>query len=87
MIEIVYRNSEPLKKSTPKQHLDELCQKFYNWLVRATPGDQFCYYSGDYVAGKTVGRMAFRAYESGEVSLFQRKEGTRYHYYAKKLKR
>lgn len=63
------------------------CKKFSHWLEVSIPGDRFCYHTGTHITGSIVGRIAYRAYESGRVSLFQKRMGNQFEYWAQKKRR
>lgn len=69
------------------EHPEVLCRKFDNWLVNALPGDKYCYYFGQHIAGRKVGRLAYKAYEDGDAILFQRRETTGFSFWAEKKSR
>lgn len=90
-MDIVYKKEAeetviPMPRKNPsKDFNNEYCSRFNNWLMNSLPGDKFCYFLGDYISGNSVARLAYRAYEHGQVILFQKKEGTKYGYWAQKL--
>lgn len=91
MIDIIYKPSEnvismPVRAREKETH-DILCRDFIGWLQKSLPGDKYRYYFGDMVAGKSIARLAYRAYENGEVILYQKKEGTLCGYWAQRKKR
>lgn len=91
MIEVITRNSAPeapkIRPFREKEKHDTFCQQFKRWLHDAKPGERYCYYVGDHICGILVGRTAYGAYEEGEVILFQKKEGTKFGYWAQKRSR
>lgn len=68
-----------------KEHPEVLCRKFKAWVANATIGEIYCYYVGPHVAGNSVGRSAWEAYEDGNIILFQKREGRSFCYLAKKI--
>ncbi len=88
MVEVVYIKApkEELEKTFPED-VSVVCQNLSRWLRIARPGDKYCYYIGEHIAGQRVGRIALNAYEEGEADLFQKKDGYRYEYWAQKKAR
>lgn len=88
MIETIYRRSFSEEKVIPLtsnlETYDLYCQKFSQWLRSSSPGDKFCYYCAPHIAGSAVGRIAFRAYESGHVTLYQKRTHNQFEYWAEK---
>jgi hypothetical protein len=87
MVDVIYIKLGRVKTNTrinEIENTDELCRKFNKWMNVSEVGDKFCYFTGPNIVGKSVGRLAFRAYENGYVDLFQQKDGKNYSYLAQK---
>lgn len=85
---VMYRNSPPMMQIPAslreQERADILCEKFSNWILNSKIGDKFCYYQGLHVVGVPVGRVAYRAYESGMVVLLQTKAEVGFNYWAER---
>ncbi len=88
MIDVVYKNSPnviPITTSRMRELQDKDCQKFTAWLDHSKPGDRFCYYFGNHVSGVLAARLAYRAYESGVITLYQRRFEDKFQYIAQRV--
>ncbi len=87
MNNVIYINTLPKQHNMPtgSESTDELCSKFINWLDNAIKGDKFCYYFGEFISGRKVGRLAMDAYEMGSVTLYQSRVGYKFEFWAEKL--
>lgn len=77
------------KEKLPEVHPEvaaEMCREFSYWLSNSAPVEKYCYCVGPCAAGHPVARMAYKAYERGQVTLFQRREGKKFSYWAQKKK-
>lgn len=72
-------------REIPKQDPDVIRKKFIGWLENAIKGDKFCYYFGAHIIGQPVGRVALRAYEDGLITMYQKREGKKFAYWAERL--
>lgn len=75
-----------LRTDSSRENSDALCRNFSSWLRAAKTGDRYCYYFGYCIVGSSVGRLAFEAYEDGSVTLFQKREGLKFGYWAERLR-
>jgi hypothetical protein len=67
--------------------LDDASKKFTKWLESAAPGDKYCYHTGVSITGNSqVAKTAFKAFEKGSITLYQKRNGTIFEYYAVKRK-
>lgn len=69
----------PLPAKIP---LDETSQKFVDWLENSKYGDKYCYHIGVHLSNQKVARVAFKAFEKGSVTLFQKRNGKEFEYWA-----
>lgn len=82
----VYRNS-PVVPLVTREEMNPLCSKFTEWLDKAITGDKFCYFTGNFVAGKSISRTVWKAYEDGRVLLCQKRSGKEFDYIAVRKRR
>lgn len=61
-----------------------------NWLVNSIVGDAYCYFIGNGLAGRMVGRLAMNAYRHHHVVLYQKRVKNKvetFEYWAKRIRK
>lgn len=91
VIELPWVNWRHRKKNNEerRQKLREIddgqVSRFNNWLANARKGDKFKYFQGLHIVGFRVGELARKAYATGEITLYQKRETNQFSYWAQKL--
>lgn len=79
--------TRPLTELAEQQEIEVIkqCEQFTKWLSVALPNEKICYHKGTYVSGKKIASLVWQAYERGQVTMFQSRDGSQYYYWAQRI--
>ena len=72
-------------KIKPRMRNDPYCERFDKWLKSSRIGEKYCYFTGSYVSGSFVARVAYDAFELGFVTLYQKRVSGKFEYWAERI--